>query len=407
MKLNGSVVGVIASLAIIFSADSRAQSAWIGTWATSPTGLPTVAKAGTFTLPSPKTIKGTIRYRLRVSLGGTQVRLRFSNDYSDSPLLLAAVTVGPAGDGLDALPGSLKRATFNGKESIAIPARASAVTDPVVLVVEPLSDVVVSVYLPEGVSVSSWTPTFDPIVVEDSNATLVEHLSASRSWSIRPLVSEVDVLADRPRKVVVTLGDSITDGDINGITGERGWPGALARRLQSRGFAVVNAGIGGNRLLQSMPMFGARALDRLDRDVLAVPGLSYIIVLEGINDIGMSGRGGMFGDTPLLDPQALIAADSEILRRAHERGVKVFGATIMPFEGADYYSREKEKVRETVNEWIRTSKAFDAVIDFDRTVRDPVAPHKLGAEYDSGDHLHPGSDGYRKIGESIDLGLFN
>jgi lysophospholipase L1-like esterase len=407
MKLNGLVVGVIASISITFSADSRAQGAWIGTWATSPTGLPTVAKLGTYTLPSPTTIKGTIRYRLRVSLGGTQVRLRFSNDYSDSPLLLAAATVGPAGDGLDALPGSLKRVTFNGKESITIPARASTVTDPVVLVVKPLSDVVVSVYLPEGVSVSAWAPPFDPIVVEGSNATLVEHLSASRSLSIRPLMSEVDVLADRPRKVVVTLGDSITDGDINVITGERGWPGALSRRLQSQGFAVVNAGIGGNRLLQSMPMFGARALDRLDRDVLAVPGLSYIIVLEGINDIGMSGPGGMFGDTPIVDPQALIAADSEIVRRAHERGVKVFGATIIPFEGADYYSREKEKVRETVNEWIRTSKAFDAVIDFDKTVRDPSAPHKLGAEYDSGDHLHPSSDGYRKIGESIDLGLFN
>jgi hypothetical protein len=150
------------------------------------------------------------------------------------------------------------RVTFTGKESITIHARASAVTDPVVLVVKPLSDVVVSVYLPEGVSISSWTPPFYPIVVEGPNATLVEHLSACRSWSIRPLVSEVDVLLDRPRRVVVTLGVSITDGDIDVITGERGWRGALARRLQSRGFAVVNAGIGGNRLMQSMPMFGAR-----------------------------------------------------------------------------------------------------------------------------------------------------
>jgi len=191
------------------------------------------------------------------------------------------------------------------------------------------------------------------------------------------------------------------------MTGERGWPGALSRRLQPREIAVVNAGIGGNRILQSMPMFGARALDRLDRDVLAVPGLTYIIILEGINDIGMSGSGGMFGDTPVIDPQALIAADTEIVRRGHKLGVKVFGATIMPFEGADYYSTEKEKVRETVNEWIRTSRVFDAVIDFDKTVRDPAASHKLSAEYDSGDHLHPSSDGYRKIGESIDLGLFN
>jgi lysophospholipase L1-like esterase len=407
MKLNGCLAGVLASISISFVAVGHDQGTWIGTWATSPTGLPTVAKLGAYTLPSPLTVRGTIRYRLRVSQGGSQVRLRFSNDYSDTPLSLAAATVGPAGDGLDAPPGSLKRLTFSGKGSITIPARASAVTDPIVFPVDPLEDLVVSVYLPEGVSVSTWASPFDPIVVEGSNATLVEHLSASRSLSIRPLVSQVDVLAESPRRVVVTLGDSITDGEVNVITGERGWPGALSRRLQPREIAVVNAGIGGNRILQSMPMFGARALDRLDRDVLAVPGLTYIIILEGINDIGMSGSGGMFGDTPVIDPQALIAADTEIVRRGHKLGVKVFGATIMPFEGADYYSTEKEKVRETVNEWMRTSRVFDAVLDFDKTVRDQAAPHKLSAEYDSGDHLHPSSDGYRKIGESIDLGLFN
>ena len=279
-------------------------------------------------------------------------------------------------------------------------------SDPLDLAVKPLSDLLVSVYIPEVVSFSVWTQPFDPIVVEGSDSTGVEHLSAS-SLPLRPLVSEVDVHTDRAQKVVVTLGDSITDGEIDFTTGERGWPGALARRLQTQDTAVVNAGISGNRLLQSMPMFGAAALDRFDRDVLSVPGLSHIIVLEGINDIGMSGPGGMFGAAPLVDPQALIAAYSEIIKRAHERGVKVFGATIMPFEGAAYYSAEKEKVREAVNEWIRTAKAFDAVIDFDKTVRDPVAEHKLGAEYDSGDHLHPSSGGYRKIGESIDLRLFN
>lgn len=156
-----------------------------------------------------------------------------------------------------------------------------------------------------------------------------------------------------------------------------------------------------------MPMFGVAALDRFDTDVLSVPGLRYVIALEGINDIGMSGPGGMFGDAPLADPQALIAAYSQLIERAHARGLKVFGGTIMPFRGAQYYSAEKEKVRQTVNEWIRSAKDFDAVIDFDKIVRDSAAAHKLSAEYDSGDHLHPSSDGYRKIGESIDLRLFN
>jgi lysophospholipase L1-like esterase len=207
--------------------------------------------------------------------------------------------------------------------------------------------------------------------------------------------------------VVVTLGDSITDGDIDVSTGDRGWPDALARRLRPKGIAVVNAGIGGNRLLQSTPIFGAAALDRLDRDVLSVPGVTYLIVLEGINDIGSSGPGATDGDAQLVDPKALIATYSEIIKHAHERGVKVFGGTIMPFEGADYYSIEKERVRQAVNEWIRTTKAFDAVIDFDKIVRDPVASHKIATEYDSGDHLHPSTDGYRKIGESIDLQPFH
>jgi len=314
--------------------------------------------------------------------------------------------VGLASHGLDALPGSLKRVTFSGKEAITIPTGGLAQTDPIDISVKPLGDLVVSVYVPEGITLFTWTSPTDPIVVEGADATLRERLSASKSLSIRPLVSEVDVLVDRPRKVIVTLGDSITDGSVDPKTGERGWPGALSRRLQSQGIAVVNAGIGGNRLLQSMPMFGVSALSRLERDVLSVPGLSYIVVLEGINDIGMSGPGGMFGDTPLVDPKALIAAYSQIIARAHERGIKVFGATIMPFEGAAYYSAEKEKVRETVNEWIRTSKSFDGVIDFDVIVRDATAPRKLSAEYDSGDHLHPSSDGYRKMGEAIDLRLF-
>jgi hypothetical protein len=152
-------------------------------------------------------------------------------------------------------------------------------SDPLDLVVKPLNDLLVSVYIPEGVSFSVWTQPFDPIVVEGSDSTGVEHLSAS-SLPLRPMVSEFDVRTDRAQKVVVTLGDSITDGEIDVTTGERGWPGALARRLQAQDTAVVNAGISGNRLLQSMPMLGAAALDRFDRDVLSVPGLSHIIVLE-------------------------------------------------------------------------------------------------------------------------------
>jgi lysophospholipase L1-like esterase len=380
-RLDRLMVGVLALMLLSPAVFGRDEGNWIGTWGTSPVGLPPVINTVGHTRPSPIipiTVKGTIRYRLRVSLGGSQIRLRFSNEYGDTPLSLQAVTIGLAADGLDALPGSLTQVAFSKKGSVTLPVQTAAVSDSVNLAVKDLGDLVVSVYVPEGVGTYSWrTPPFGPFagVVEGSDATRAEHLSASKSLPIRPIVSEIDVRTDRPQKVVVALGDSITDGDIDVSTGERGWPDALARRLQPKGIAVVNAGIGGNRLLQSTPMFG--------------------------------GPGGRNGDAQLVDPKALIATYSAIIQRAHEHGVKVFGGTIMPFEGADYYSTEKERVRQAINEWIRTAKAFDAVIDFDKIVRDPVASHKMGTEYDSGDHLHPSTDGYRKIGESIDLQPFH
>jgi lysophospholipase L1-like esterase len=395
------------------SALAHDQGRWIGTWETSPVGSPTITKIGSYyTLPSPITIKGTIRYRLRISQGGSQIRLRFSNEYGEVPLALEVVSIGVAGEGLNALPGSLKQATFAGRSAITIPAGAPALTDPINISVKSLSDLIVSVYVPNGISTlacqTDATPT-DPAAVDGSDTTLLEQLPTSTCISGKPVVSAIDVNTDHSRKVVVTLGDSITDGYVDPATGERGWPGALSRRLERKGVSVVNAGIGGNRLLQTIRMFGTSALSRLDRGVFSVPGLSHIVVLEGINDIGMSGRGAMFGDSPLVRPEELIAAYSQIIARAHERGVKVFGATILPFavateEGA--YSGEKDKVRETVNAWIRTSKAFDGYIDFDEAMRDPAHPGSLKAAYDSGDHLHPNSAGYRAMGEVIDLKLF-
>jgi lysophospholipase L1-like esterase len=335
--------------------------------------------------------------------------LRLSNEYGDEPLDLEAVSVGLAGQGVDAVPGSLRRATFAGKNGITIPAGAPVLSDPVELPVKPLGDLIVSVYIPKdiGALAAADSPGDADEGVKGADATLAEHLSGTVRIVRRPIVSEINVLTDRPRKVVVTLGDSITDGFGDNATGERGWPGTLARRLDASGIAVVNAGIGGNRLVRSTSFFGRNALSRFDQDVISVPGLSHLIVLEGINDIGMSGPGGMFGDTPLANPDELIAALKQIAARAHARSIKVFAATILPFQGADYYSEEKERIRKAVNEWIRTSRAFDGFIDFDAATRDPAMPGRLKADYDSGDHLHPNAAGYRAMGNVVDLHLFD
>lgn len=355
--------------------------------------------------------KGTVRYRIRISLGGSKVRFVFSNEYGNSALRVAAVTVAMPADGLNAVPGSLTPVTFANLRSITIPAGAPALSDPVALRVPSLSDLLVSVYVPDGIATFPCTKGFTPanqLLVAGADATAVPSPVPGKCLAtLRPLVSEVDVQENEPHRVVVTLGDSITDGLVDPNSGDRGWPGALAHRLAGRGISVVNAGIAGNRLLRSFPMFGVSALARLDRDVLAVPGLRYIVLLEGINDIGMSGPEGLFGPTPLVTPKQLIAAYSQIVTRAHEHGVKVIGVTMMPFKGADYYSATKERVREAVNVWIRTSRTFDGVVDFDMAVRDPAQPKRLRKEFDSGDHLHPSPTGYRHMGEIIDLQLFN
>jgi lysophospholipase L1-like esterase len=241
----------------------------------------------------------------------------------------------------------------------------------------------------------------------DIDATSRDRAGKSEDRLSRPIVSEVDVLADHRGRVVVTLGDSITDGVTDPQTGERGWPSILSARLSAHGISVVNAGIGGNRLLQTVPVYGRNALARLNQDVFSVPNVTDLIVLEGINDIGMSGCRSWFHALRLVKTGELTAALLQISTRAHQRGVRVIAATLGPFEGASYYAPEKESVRQAYNAWIRSSKALDGFIDFDKVLRDPQQPLRLQAQYDSGDHLHPSAAGYRAMGESITLSLFN
>lgn len=396
-------------LALPPAALAASTPAWFGSWQTSPAGLPTVAKVGEFTLPPNLVFRGTLRYRLRLSAGGHALRLRFSNEYGDAPLHIAAASVGIAATGMDAAAGSLRRLSFGGQREITLPAGAPALSDSVELEPTPLQDLIVSVYVPDGVMVMECLPELMPqnqVGITAADKTFTEAAGAVSCVLSRPLVTEVDVRATNHHAVVVTLGDSITDGAIDPVSGDRGWPGALARRVAASRIAVVNAGIGGNRLLDGPPMFGAAALARFDRDVLSVPGITDLIVLEGINDIGQSGPGAMLGETPLMDPRALIAALSQLIDRAHERGLMVYGGTLLPFAGAQYYSVARDTVRAAVNAWIRGSGRFDAVIDFDAALRQTNDPLRLRSEFDSGDHLHPSAAGYRAMGALIDQRLF-
>jgi lysophospholipase L1-like esterase len=342
-----------------------------------------------------------------VSASGSKVRIRLSNEEGTTPLILAAASVGLAGEGFVARAGSLRPLTFGGARSVTIPVGAPLLSDPVDLPMQAGAELLVSIHVP------------DPIIVEPrgggqlalaaGDQTLRETLQAGAPIAARPFVTGATVLTGRATGVIATLGDSITDGNSR-QTGEfRGWPGQLAHRLAARKlgqpFAVVNAGIGGNRILG--PGFGPGALARLDRDVLRIDGLAYLIVLEGTNDIGTAGTPLPTGEISPLTAADLIAGYRQIIVRAHLRQVKVVIATIMPFGGAPSHSSpEKEALRQAVNHWIRTSHEPDGVIDFDVITRDPADPTTLLKAYDSGDHLHPGEAGYRAMGDAIDLAIF-
>jgi lysophospholipase L1-like esterase len=343
----------------------------------------------------------TLRQLVRVAVAGKRIRLRFSNEDGSEALVLGAVHVAAAGPDGTAVAGSDHVVTFDGHDGVALPDGAPVLSDPVEMKVDALEKLVISVHVP-GILSRTGHALFQYVAGQPGNHTAAASLPNVRIMRLPALVSEVDVEPVSANAVVVTLGDSITEGAASTANAFRGWPDRLAERLaaaHSR-YAVVNTGIGGNRLLRYGA--GPSALARLDRDVLSVPGVKAIILLEGINDIGR----GFYPPTEPVTAEALIAADKQIIARAHARGIKVYGATLTPYKGAHYYMPEGERVREALNAWIKTGGAFDAVVDFAPTVADKSDPSTFDVNDNLRDRLHPNDAGYQAMADAIDLNLF-
>lgn len=343
----------------------------------------------------------TIRQIVRVSVGGRQMRLRFSNEGGVDPLVLGNVHVGEAGADGSIVPGSDHVVDFDGKQGVIIPAGAPALSDPIALETKPLQRLYVSIHLPGPLPARAPRALYQYVAGEPGDFTGSVGLPKVRLMRVPSLLTLVEVLPAKPANVVVALGDSITEGATSTANAFRSWPDRLAERLAGRNWAVVNAGIGGNRLLRYGA--GPNALARLDRDVLSVPGVKTIILLEGINDIGRGFTPA--GETEPVTLEALEAADLQIIARAHEHGIRVLGGTLTPYQGAGYASPAGEAVREGLNQWIKTSGSFDGVIDFAPSVADPDNPLTFAKAYNDRDHLHPNDAGYKAMADTIDLSL--
>lgn len=355
---------------------------------------------------TPQHVSGTVRYRIKVQAAGKQVRIRLSNEEGKAPLRIGAVSVGLAGEAFAARPGSLRSLRFGGAEGAVLPAGAPMLSDPVALPVVAGTELLVSLELAEPMLNEGRGGS--GFVVGDGKQAMNAALDHPVALVGRPVVTGVSVLSDTPPNVIVALGDSITDGNRADAGALHGWPEVLAQRLNARKggqrYAVINAGISGNRVLSSS--WGAAALARLDRDVLRVDGVTHLVLLEGINDINFSGKS-PFGDHPEIESADLIAGYRQIIARAHARGIKVYLGTLTPNPADPVISTpHKVALRDAVNQWIRTSGEPDAVIDFEKMVRDPAAPTQFKKAYDSGDHLHPSEEGHKAMGSGIDLSLF-
>ncbi|MYQ41949.1 Lysophospholipase L1 [Streptomyces sp. LamerLS-316] len=396
---------------------STVPSSWTGTWATTPTATP----ASDTTEFADETIRQTVR----TSIGGDRVRVRLSNEFGSGPLVIGEARVarpaagGPAGR-ID--PRTDRPLTFGGRTSVTVPAGSPLLSDPVSLRVPAGTDLVVSIHLPvptPGSTLHAFAQRHNYVAAGNvTGRTDIEPTATVDRWYF---LTGVSVSTGAASSAVVTLGDSITDGAETEVGADHRWPDFLARRLRASAgpgpVGVLNEGVSGNRLLHDpnppagsdaedfAAYFGQSALRRFDRDVASQPGARHLIVLLGVNDLGHPGT--VAPASERVTAADLIEAHRQIIARAHDRGLKAYGGTVLPFKGdtLGFYTPENEAARQALNHWIRTGGEYDAVIDFDRALRDPSDPQRLLARYDSGDHLHPDDAGAEAMARAVPLRL--
>jgi lysophospholipase L1-like esterase len=400
------ILGLACAVSLVATSAWAAPARWIGSWAASP-APPMTATANNRPI-TPSFNNQTIVQVVRISAGGQRLRLRLSNEYGQHALAVGAARVAlvtPAGA---LIPGSERTLRFSGGTSASIPPGAPLLSDPVDLATQPFARLRISLYFPgETGPCTCHAQGLEPVAVAAGDATAnppPTPAPAPAAPQYRAFLSAVEVETAAPAApVVVTFGDSITDGARSTMSTNNRWPdwfaNRLAERFKGRAAAVNNAGIGGNRVLSegAIAAFGQNALMRFDRDVLAVPGATHVVVLEGVNDLGMP-------DRPTAEQ--LIAGYRQLIARAHAHGLKILGATILPYGGAAYYSTQGDAERGKINTWMRTGHEFDGVVDFDAAMRDPAKPERMQAALQSGDWLHPNDAGYKVMGEAVDLSLF-
>jgi lysophospholipase L1-like esterase len=448
----GSGVKAVGKLALLLFALHHAMLAqsggadrWVGTWTTAevgrpqnpppatpafapflvntrcpaPAATPVIPPPGQTFAPPPYThfTNQTLRQIIHASIGGSRARVVLSNVYGTAPVVIGAGCVALRDNEETIQPGTGHPLTFNGKATMMIPAGAVLYSDPVNLTIPPMADLAIDLYLP-GTTNTPATLTMHNTALQTNyisetgnhvGKVALPTVGKIRNWF---LLSRVDVVAPDAIGAVVAFGDSITDGSRSTPDTNNRWPDYLARRLLAQGvkIGVLNAGIGGNRVLSETILpsgfdtravgNGVNALARFEHQVLSQAGVTHVIVLEGINDIGNALQ------NPTPTAQDLIDGHIQLIEQAHARGLKIYGATLTPFWGAAYYTEVGEAKRQALNEWIRTSHAYDGVIDFDKATRDPNDPKKFFEQYDSCDYLHPNDAGYKAMADAIDLALF-